>query len=134
MGEKTIDLGDSKSPELQCHLMPCLIDYNESTVKAKEYFWPTIKSLESNCEDEPSRVRDKHILTASFRGKPLQGRKIQLPENYKGLVLNKDSKLEGKFQEFTYWNWDELPSDEDSVVKALQWINVSKAIHGEITD
>lgn len=131
--------------------MPCLIDYDSSkSVKAKEYFWPTIKLLKRGGDDEQGReedpvkqshnsdkrsLQDSPILTASFRGRPLQGRKVKLPGNYKGFVIKKDSKLKerssiGKFKEFTYWNWDEIPSNEDAVMKALQWIDISKAIHG----
>lgn len=132
MGEKTITL--KEDTVLQCHLMPCLIDYdNSKSVKAKEYFWPTIKLLKRGSDDEKQSRGES--LTASFRGRPLQGRKVGLPDNYEGFVINKDSKLKerssmGKFKEFTYWNWDEIPSNEDSVMKALQWINISKAIHG----
>lgn len=150
MTEKVIELkrqagSSSNGVLLQCHLMPCKIDYNKPTVKAKEYFWPTIQVLRKGGDEEQGRIKsdDSHapenspenpIYTASFRGRPLQGRKIKLPEDYKGCIVPKEAKManngsSNEFNEFTYWNWDELPSDNDAVVKALQWINISKAIH-----
>lgn len=149
MAETVITLQkDGKSPDqAQCHLMPCRIEHEGQTVKSKEYFWPTIKELRAGGDDEQGRERNhaisvlqgntdaiNPILTASFRGRPLQGRKIQIPEEYKGYLVRKESDRNKtslkSFDDFTYWNWDELPSDNDTVVKALQWINISKAIHG----
>lgn len=154
MTERTIDLGGSvrDGESAQCHLMPCRIEHNGLYVKSKEYFWPTIKPLKAGGDEEQGREKshsdlsaksnqdpDNPILTASFRGRPLQGRKIELPEGYKGFVVSgqtskgSDNKIPNKsFEQFTYWNWDELPSGEDTAVKALQWINIANAIHGNV--
>lgn len=117
-------------------MMPCRIECDQPTVRAKEYFWPTIKNLKAGGDEEqgrsasylaaPNNSSSNSVLTASFRGRPLQGTKVKIPESYKGFVLGKKP---GEFEEFTYWNWDQLPSKTDAVVKALQWINVSDAIH-----
>lgn len=124
MTEKKIDLagreGGSAGKAEQCHLMPCRIESDGSHVKAQEYFWPTIRPVETGLVHG-----EKSLLTASFRGRPLQGRKLSIPKGYKACVIGK-KKI---FNEFTYWNWDELPNETDSVVKALQWIDIAKAIH-----
>lgn len=146
MNEREIILRRYDSDGLaKCHLMPCRIEYNKQTVKAVEYFEPTIKELKAGGDDELGREKLHHrkgdesgqsedknpILTASFRGRPLQGRKLPLPDSYRGFLLfNGVTKKE--FKEFTYWNWDEIPGDSDTVVKALGWINISKAIHGNV--
>lgn len=138
-----IDLSNSSSEPIQCHLMPCRIEHNQSTIKAKEYFWPTIQVLgdcsdydegrekikrDNTCRDSDKSNKDV-ILTASFRGRPLQGRKVKLPDGYIGHVHQKDSVDGRKFDEFTYWNWDQIPKDNDTVVNALQWMKIAQAIH-----
>lgn len=138
MHEKEINLkAKDRDEAAQCHLMPCRIERNKSTVKAKEYFWPTIKQLKEGGDEEMGRGKTElagetnqgsPIMTASFRGRPLQGRKLQVPSDYKGYLLI-EGRSKKEFNEFTYWNWDELPSNNDTVVKALNWINISKAIH-----
>lgn len=144
--------------ESVCHLLPCRIEHKGLEVKAKEYFWPTVRELKIGGDDDQGRkvkheqlldetnnTKEQPILTASFRGRPLQGRHLKLPDGFAGHVLDKPGgnaafgKLGAKsatiakhFDTFTYWNWDELPSKDDSVVKALGWLNVAKAIHEPI--
>lgn len=145
MGEKVIKLSGPTSESLKCHLLPCRIDHDQATVKAEEYFWPTIRNLESGGDNDLGRI-DKDIkdslnaqksagknpiLTASFRGRPLQGRKVEIPAGYKGHVIIDKPKQSKRIDEFTYWNWDELPRDTDVVVKALQWIKIAEAIHDD---
>lgn len=129
-----------------CHLMPCRIEHKESTIKAKEYFWPTIRQLEVGGDDDQGRSKETHdskeqnssddpILAASFRGRPLHGRRVKFPIGFQGHVVGKDPRSTTvptkQFREFTYWNWDSLPDKDDEVIKALQWIKISKAIHDD---
>lgn len=135
----------SDCDSVQCHLMPCRIEYKGSTALAKEYFWPTIRTINEGGDDQQGRdstgdyLRKTRavssvanpILVASFRGRPLQGKKLNLPDGYEGSVVSTENskKHAKKFKSFTYWNWDEIPTNDDAVVKALQWIDVAKAIH-----
>lgn len=143
MHEKEITLGAKGHNETaRCHLMPCRIEHKESTVKAREYFWPTIKELKEGGDEEMGREESTKakidisgeinqaspILTASFRGRPLQGMKLKVPAGYRGCLLV-DGQCKKEFNNFSYWNWDELPNNDDTVVKALSWINISQAIH-----
>lgn len=43
---------------------------------------------------------------------------------------DKESHLEvtQQFNEFTYWNWDKVPSNGDRIVSALDWIEISRAV------
>jgi len=120
-------------------------------VRAREYFLPTIRK-QSQVEDEEIKdlKRPKNmtndssvpILLASFRGRPLQGRDLLIPDNYRGFIVADSKSLKSSdrnqvpkyFDKFTYWNWDELPSKEDPVAKSLGWINISKAIHETLDD
>lgn len=135
---REIHLKDCDNKELaQCHLMPCLIEHNYSEIKAKEYFWPTIRTLDSDDvdmaagrsnEEQGVTKSSTSILTASFRGRPLQGRKVTLPPGFKGHVVSKDGKINKKFTEFTYWNWDQIPTDEDKVCKSMSWLKIGEAL------
>lgn len=75
-----------------------------------------------------SDIEQKKVLTASFRGRPLQGRKVNLPTGFKGCLVSRDGKISEKFNDFTYWNWDQLPKDDDKVVQAMKWLNLSEAL------
>lgn len=126
-----------------CHLMPCKIQHEEPFALAKEYFLPTIRQMGDCDDDEQGReprkgqkTRDPSnpMLVASFRGRPLQGQKVSIPVGYKGCIVSRDKNTKDcpkDFNDFTYWNWDELPSENDSVIKALRWINIAKAIHDD---
>lgn len=140
MPGKTFNL-KSEGQELDCHLMPCRIEEKQSIqIKAKEYFYPTIRVLKDDDDDYKSgrpatiggeKNNDQQpIVQASFRGRPLQGRKIDIPHQYVAHIL-KESKSANKFSKFTYWNWDELPNERDVVVKAFQWLDIANAIHGD---
>ncbi|XP_011136059.1 ribonuclease H2 subunit C isoform X2 [Harpegnathos saltator] len=76
----------------------------------------------------------------SFRGYPLQGKKITVPAGYKGMIFmeNKKTDTEGKnrnlyrtgtFSQFTYWNYDRIPSKNDALSAALDWIDIADALH-----
>ncbi|KAL1518195.1 hypothetical protein ABEB36_001856 [Hypothenemus hampei] len=95
----------------------------------RKYFQPFVQKTENN------------VLTASFRGYPLKGTKIQLPEGYQGMVLHESLKPDfeklqdrhffvvNKFEELTFWNWDKIPSKNDVFLKALDWIDIAEALH-----
>lgn len=64
---------------------------------------------------------------------------MKLPENLQGVVLRESEKLQidgaerelrfgGKFNQFTYWNYDKNPSENDAYKKALHWLKVSEAV------
>lgn len=158
-GQTLVELNldaESNDQRAVCHLMPCRIDHDQISIKAKEYFWPTIRELKSGGDNDQGRkVKDGPekekeagpsnqgpILTASFRGRPLQGRCLKLPEGYTGYVTSKPTKMLGasarnkviakQFDQFTYWNWDQLPDKTDTVPKALGWLDISRAIHDPI--
>lgn len=144
--ERDIRLKGAERQLSECHLMPCRIECKSSTVMAKEYFVPLIKRKKDKSEevwdevdgDKKTVATNKDLpleslFTASFRGRPLEGCQVQLPEGYKCVAASKEPKSEagGEFNKFTYWNWDKQPDKEDSIQRAFQWIAVAKAIHDD---
>ena len=64
---------------------------------------------------------------------------MSVPEGYKGITVSEHKKpdtetekrnlyVTGKFSTFTYWNYDKVPSDSDAITKALEWIDIAKAV------
>lgn len=119
MSKLSIEL--SKKPEAKVHLLPCSLDF-EGTAKVSHYF-------ESTIDKKPK----KDTLTASFRGKPLEGHVVSIPKSHIGLVLKKGE--EGKlitrstFSEVTSWKWDQNPKSCDNFASSLDWIDIASAIH-----
>nr|XP_018912765.1 PREDICTED: uncharacterized protein LOC109041060 [Bemisia tabaci] len=81
----------------------------------------------------------------SFRGRPFSGKVINLPDSHCGVVFletlkPKSLKAERKFhairnfRSFTYWNWDKLPSKNDPLMSALDWLDISEAIHSPVNE
>lgn len=76
---------------------------------------------------------------SSFRGYPLNGTIVKVPEGYKGITFYEENKPEdpkikrdlvstGGFTNFTYWNYDKLPSKNDAIISALNWIDIAEAV------
>ncbi|XP_033253691.1 uncharacterized protein LOC117193068 [Drosophila miranda] len=85
------------------------------------------------------------MLTNALRGYPLVGERMKVPEGYKGLVLQETEKplsesadrqlrLTGVFDEFTYWNYDKVPSNGDPFRQAMLMADMAKALSEPISD
>ncbi|KAH8300312.1 hypothetical protein KR044_012726 [Drosophila immigrans] len=76
------------------------------------------------------------VLTNALRGYPLLGRRESVPKGYKGLVLqetdpnqaDRQLRLTGTFEDFTYWNYDKVPSKGDGYQQALVMLEVAGAV------
>lgn len=44
------------------------------------------------------------------------------------VLQDRSFKVSNKFSRFTYWNLENVPSLNDKLKKAMQWINVSSAV------
>ncbi|XP_011494425.1 PREDICTED: ribonuclease H2 subunit C [Ceratosolen solmsi marchali] len=119
------NLSETKNPVL--HSMPCKI-YADDNANVNTYF----KSYIKNIDDENFK--------SSFRGYPLQGKKISVPKGYMGVTFFEYKKPEtdeterniyatGTFTEFTYWNYDKIPSKNDALISALDWVDIAEALH-----
>ncbi len=41
---------------------------------------------------------------------------------------NRTLRVNSVFDEYVYWNYDKIPSDNDALIKALDWIEISKSV------
>ncbi|CAG5123702.1 unnamed protein product [Candidula unifasciata] len=116
-----------------CHFVPCEIDFN-GEAKVEDFFCKTITPSATDGDD----------MTAFFRGRPLNGSEITLPDGYTGLVLREPHKRSTededrtltathKFNNFTYWNLDKQTTPDDLIQKALQWVDISSALHKPVS-
>jgi len=137
------DVGAAGSDQQAVHLLPCKIhtrkpddDCQTLTAPVDRYFSPYTKVA----------VGDESALWhASLRGKPLIGVNLSMPIGYVGvLCVGKDddgslntgddsiAAVESVTGEVTeqlmYWNWDRIPTREDPLLSALDWVQVSEAI------
>ena len=109
------------NPQVTCHLVPVSIPHS-GPAPVSSYFESTIREKDT-------------LLHASFRGYPLLGSKVTIPEGYKGVSFQVDKKSEGtyqsnqEFKEVTYWKWDQHPHTGDPFPKSFQWLDLSSAIH-----
>ncbi|XP_050425924.1 uncharacterized protein LOC126836493 [Adelges cooleyi] len=115
--------------EDQLHFLPCKI-HTKSRANVTNYFRPY------NPKNKNSDNVD--ITYCSFRGKPLIGTQLEIPNGYKGVfceIAQSDHEekqtLTAKcsFEKLTYWNWDKEPTKEDNFLSALDWIGISEALH-----
>ncbi|XP_046401216.1 uncharacterized protein LOC124167309 isoform X2 [Ischnura elegans] len=107
------------------HFMPCRI-HAEGQHKITEYFKPY---LQYSKNDE---------VKVSFRGHPLHGKVLNLPEKYVGVIAQggkcvdpsrKSLYVTRTFNSMTFWNWDKPPSTNDAFYKALDWLEIADVLH-----
>ena len=51
-----------------------------------------------------------------------------LVNSYWDYLQDRVMKATHKFSQFTYWNLETPPSNNDAIVKAMQWINIAAAV------
>lgn len=70
---------------------------------------------------------------------------MKLPENLQGIVFRENEQLKieeaerelkfgGKFDSFTYWNYDRNPTDNDAYKKLTHYLQTSKAVRRLLKD
>ncbi|EDW91769.1 uncharacterized protein LOC6531248 [Drosophila yakuba] len=125
----------AKSNELELHFLPAKID-GDGEANVDHYF--------NNYTREATEF-GRGILTNALRGYPLMGEKLKVPEGYSGLVLQETEKpisnssdrqlrLTGVFKDFTYWNYDKVPSNGDPYRQALFLADVAQALSQPISE
>merc|ERR1740137_293408 len=69
-----------------------------------------------------TKDEDKNCLVNTLRGRPLEGKVVELPTGYTGLVVegnkvgldmdrDRTMRVTSKFREMTYWNYDKVPDN-----------------------
>lgn len=124
---KQADVEASLQKPPKIHYIPATI-HGDGPAKVQQYFDSYTEQLE-----------DKTLVNA-LRGYPLRGKQFDLPDGYSGIILQETQKplssdedrkftFGGAFKQFTYWNYDKIPSSNDPFVKALDWIKLSQVLH-----
>ncbi|XP_027845708.2 ribonuclease H2 subunit C [Aphis gossypii] len=137
------DVNAAGTNQQAVHLLPCKIhtrkpddDCQTLTALVDRYFSPYTKVAE---DDESA------LWHASLRGKPLTGVKLSMPVGYVGVLcvgedddgsrntvddsIAAEESVTGEVTEqLMYWNWDRIPTREDPLLSALDWVRVSEAI------
>ncbi|XP_020799709.1 uncharacterized protein LOC110177354 [Drosophila serrata] len=125
----------AKGKSLELHYLPAKVD-GDGEANVQEYF--------NNYTREASEY-GTGILTNALRGYPLVGERLKVPEGFQGLVLQETDKplsessdrqlrLTGVFEEFTYWNYDKVPSNGDAFRQALVMADVAQALSQPISE
>lgn len=139
MDIKSIELENSNpNTETQLHLLNCRIEndkHEDLPAEVKSYFSSQMK-FEKNEKSLKNPIQQH--LKATFRGRPMDGKCVQLPANYKFARLCKSSNDDNKLiasdltNKVTYWNLDKIPSSNDSIPQILQWLQLSSDIHSHV--
>lgn len=123
--------GEKKEIQRGPHLLPCKIHATD-TQDTHDLF------------ESYQRTRDNDIFVSSFRGRLLEGKRISIPPGYKGIVFSeaesrdedgdfqrkeRDLHYAGEFSEFTYWNYDKTPSQDDPIIGVLDWLDIAESLH-----
>ncbi|XP_015880372.2 uncharacterized protein C12B10.15c [Ziziphus jujuba] len=120
----------------EVHLLPCAVKYDGPS-SVSDYFKPKSTRLE---------VEGLSVKEAHFRGRKLQGATISIPDGYSGFVVGKKNlgkqkdansseenlncwEMNAKFKNITYWNHDNLPSQDDAFLCSFHWLSVAKSLH-----
>ncbi|XP_017079118.1 uncharacterized protein LOC108113127 [Drosophila eugracilis] len=125
----------AKSKHLDLHYLPAKID-GDGEANVEQYF--------NNYTKEATDF-GSGILTNALRGYPLMGEQLKVPAGFRGLVLQETSKpisessdrqlrLTGAFEEFTYWNYDKVPSNGDAFRQAILLVDVAKALSQPVSE
>ncbi|KAH8257979.1 hypothetical protein KR038_003615 [Drosophila bunnanda] len=125
----------AKAKSLELHYLPAKVD-GDGEANVQEYF--------NNYTREASEY-GTGILTNALRGYPLVGERLKVPDGFQGLVLQETNKplsessdrqlrLTGVFEEFTYWNYDKVPSNGDAYRQALIMADVAQALSNPISE
>lgn len=130
---------DEHSDEPKLHLINCGLEVDpEKNHKVPEYFESQLK-FQNNINTDNTG----HFKT-SFRGRPLNGKTITLPENYTFAKVTKeeteshlgngecDLVASGFTDSVTYWNLDRIPSSSDPMPQVVDFINFAQDVHAHV--
>lgn len=78
-------------------------------------------------------------MKATFRGRPLDGHVVTVPDGYKLHLLKerqaglgdpqkKTFEVHGAIDKLTVWNLDKEPSEKDPIKRAINWTRIAQAL------
>lgn len=128
--------------------MPITLEINEKQLNESENYLK-LHYLPAKIQGDGPAAIDKYftpytfkehgVLNNALRGFPLQGEELEVPKGYKGLVLqetrrpldeeaDRTLRIKGHFKDFTYWNYDKIPSLSDGYKQALQILDLAEVV------
>ena len=119
---------EQASKTSQLHMINCEIKKDISSAKVVQY-------LSSQMKYQSNQASDGKHLKASFRGRPIDGKQVKLSEGYcfaKVSVEGNRAMASQLCDQVTYWNLDKIPSSNDPIPLAVQWINFANDIHSHV--
>ncbi|XP_066947229.1 ribonuclease H2 subunit C [Macrobrachium rosenbergii] len=133
-------LPGKSSEENHVQYLPCSIEHNGDADVAKYFTKYVTEETVANEGDEEEEEEEEKVLHGVFRGYPLTGNVLPIPEGYTGVVLKETRpglnseeprtlKAVCQFKKFTFWNWDRKPSRGDKYQQAMDWAEIADLIH-----
>lgn len=138
-GEERRRNGDVEGKPETMHLLPCKIRPDKVAADSQTLTGPVDRYFRPYAKDATTTVGDTALWHASLRGKPLTGVTLAMPDDYVGVLCSgtgdqvdqtdsSDLIADEVTEQLMYWNWDRVPSREDPLLAALDWVRVSEAI------
>lgn len=128
-----------KQQQQQFHLINCKLAESKCDQPIDQFFTSQMKLFTTSKEKKTMTTPSSEVMKVSFRGRPLNGKKVQLPESsYVFAQVSKSPENSGQLiasglsRELTYWNLDKLPSSSDPVPQMVKWLQLSDAIHAQV--
>lgn len=115
------------------HWMPCEIEHTGSA-PVSSFFEPNIT------ETAGAASKDAPSLTSSFRGRPLLGSELSLPDGFVAVTL-RNGRLDDeptlrpmeRVSKLIHWNWDQPSGTNSSAHQAMDWLKVSEELHKPVS-
>ena len=144
-----LDSRPVKESKQNYHWIPCEVDYT-GAANVNSFFDSIVRAEEEKDQQQYKETKNQggdadnsktERVIGSFRGRPLKGMRIQLPDDFCGLTLKTSQLNEDKptlvacekFKQLIHWNWDQESTVNDPEREALQWLHVSERLHENVT-
>ncbi|VDP91085.1 unnamed protein product [Echinostoma caproni] len=112
------------------HWLPCYIDADQTSADIESMF-----ISREQCSD----IDGSPALMASIRGRPVRGKKLDIPKPYVAVLVQPNGHLvDGEpepisitqqLESVVLWNLSEAPQVSDKIPSAFLWLHVSDTIH-----
>ncbi|KAJ5990122.1 hypothetical protein N7522_010329 [Penicillium canescens] len=136
---------DTSTPQYTPNIIPCKI-HHDGAIDSLDRYWAPVTDEKDNTQ------------TSYFRGRKLRGRRVALPDGYRGVVAtptdrvlpssqqvpNDDDEvvevepeepvkileMNGTFEDLVVWGHEALPTADDTFVKGVEeWLQFAEAMH-----
>ncbi|CAH8440107.1 unnamed protein product [Schistosoma turkestanicum] len=113
------------------HWMPCKIEADGMKLNTQLQSSETLNT-------EPGALSN-HELASNFRGRPLRGVQLNLPDSYSPVVVHHNGivsddgresiKFGTRLDKIFLWNLSTSPSFSDPIPLSLTWLHMASVLH-----